>query len=122
MESSDNNVYYKKGKKYIPFGLSCTNYLPDGIWYVRHYDHSYGQTNVDKYLSGMYRVGDIPDYIDIPQLCSMHSYTEYVLCSPEFKEILETGISIQDIVAKTVALIIKLNKTLKEKENKDGTR
>lgn len=123
MPSSDDNVYFKRGKRYVPFGLRYDqNYLPDGIWYVRHFDHSYGHTNVDHYLSGMYKVGEIPDYIDIPKLCSIHSYTEYVMASPEFKKIIDSGrYSLMELTSKIVALVVKLNETLKDKE-KDGTR
>lgn len=121
--SNDDNVYIKRGRKYIPIGLSCHNYIPDGIWYVRHYDHSYGQTNVDHYLSGLYRVGDLPEYVDVPKLCSIHSYVEYVMNSPEFKEIMNKGsYSFQELTAKIVALVVKLNDTIKEKTKKDGTR
>lgn len=122
--SSDDNVYIKRGRKYIPIGLSCHNYIPDGIWYVRHFDSSYGQTNVDHYLQGLYKVGDIPNYIDIPQLCSIHSYVEYVMNSAEFKELMEEekGASLQQIVSKITALIVNLNKTLKAKENDDNKR
>jgi len=118
----DDNVYYKDGNKYIPFGLSYHNYLPDGIWYVRHYDHSYGHTNVDHYLSGLYKVGDASEYIDIPKLCSMHSYTEYVMASPEFRELMDKGTySFRELTAKIVALVVKLNQTLKDKKE-NGTR
>lgn len=121
--SDDNNVYVKRGRKYVPFGMKCgEHYLPDGIWYVHHGEHSYGYTNADHYIAGLYKVGDTPQYIDIPKLCSMHSYTEYVLNSPEFKEIMDSGkFSYLELVAKVVALVVKLNQTLKNKE-KDGTR
>lgn len=124
MPSHDDNVYFKQGKKYVPFGLRYDqNYLPDGIWYVRHFDHSYGHTNVNHYLSGMYKVGETPDYIDIPKLCSMHSYTEYVMASPEFKEIMDKGYySFQELTAKIVALVVKLNETIKAKGNDDNKR
>ena len=123
MPSHEDNVYFKRGKKYVPFGLRYDqNYLPDGIWYVRHYDHSFGHTNINHYLSGLYKVGEAPKCIDIPKLCSMHTYTEYVMASPEFREIMDKGYySFQEITAKIVALVIKLNETLKDKE-KDGTR
>lgn len=122
--SNDDNVYIKRGGKYVPFGLRChEQYLPDGIWYVRHYDHSYGQTNVDHYLSGLYKVGDLPEFVDVPKLCSIHSYVEYVMNSPEFKEIMNKGsYSFQELVSKITALILKLNKTLKAKENDDNKR
>lgn len=122
--SNDDNVYIKRGRKYVPFGLRChENYLPDGIWYVRHTDYSYGCTNVDHYLSGLYRVGDLPEYVDVPKLCSIHSYVEYVMNSPEFKEIMNKGsYSFQELVSKITALILKLNKTLKAKDNDDNKR
>lgn len=123
---SDNNVYIKRGKKYIPFGVRYNeNYLPDGIWLARHFDLSYGKTNVDRYLSGLYKVGECPDYIDIPTLCSEHLYTEYVLNSPEFTKLYRDDgyYTFTELVAKVVALVLKLNKTLKDKEkNTNGTR
>ena len=121
--SSDDNVYIKRGKRYIPIGLYTERYLPDGIWYVRHYDGSYGQTNVDHYLSGLYKVGELPKAIDVPKLCSMHTYCEYVMNSPEFRELMDKGTySFQELTAKIVALVVNLNDTIKEKVKKDGTR
>lgn len=121
--SNDDNVYIKRGGKYIPIGLRCHNYIPDGIWYVRHFDNSYGHTNIDHYLSGLYKVGELPEAIDIPKLCSMHTYCEYVMNSPEFKELMDKHqYSFQELTAKIVALVVKLNDTIKEKTKKDGTR
>jgi hypothetical protein len=122
MKDTDNNVYVKRGNKYTPFGLRYNEqYLPDGIWFVRHYDHSYGTTNVDHYLSGLYKVGETPEMIDIPKLCSMHTYVEYVMASPEFREIMDKGsYSFQELVSKITALILKLNKTLKARDNDDN--
>lgn len=127
MKSTDGNVYVKIGRSYKPFGLRFDeNHLPDGIWYVRHHEHSYRTANVDHYLSGLYKVGEPPEYIDIPKLCSMHSYVEYVLASPEFKEIMNKGsYSFMELTAKIVALVVKLNKTIKNKEKEEeqnGTR
>lgn len=122
--SNDDNVYIKRGRKYIPFGMRYDeNYIPDGIWYVRHFDGSSGYTNIDHYLSGLYRVGDVPEPIDVPKLCSIHSYVEYVMNSPEFREIMNKGsYSFQELVSKITALILKLNKTLKAKDNDDNKR
>ena len=122
--TADDNVYYRRGKRYIPLGLTYKpHYLPDGIWYVRHFDHSYGHTNVDHYLSGMYRVGDIPEYVDIPKLCSTHSYVEYILASKEFKEIMDNhSYNFQELVAKITALILDLNSKIKSKANDDSER
>lgn len=119
MADIDDNVYIKRDKKYVPFGLRYDqNYLPDGIWYVRHYDHSYGHTNVDHYLSGLYKVGDTPEPIDIPKLCSIHTYVEYVMASPEFKKIMDSHqYSFLELTAKITALVVNLNEKIK-----NGTR
>lgn len=119
MKDTDNNVYIKRGTKYTPFGLRYDEqYLPDGIWYVRHYDHSYGTTNIDHYLSGLYKVGELPEMIDIPKLCSMHTYVEYVMASPEFKKIMDSHqYSFLELTAKITALVVNLNEKIK-----NGTR
>jgi hypothetical protein len=120
----NDNVYCKKGNRYVPFGMKCNeHYLPDGIWYVRHSDSSYGVTNVDHYLTGLYKVGESPEPIDIPRLCSTHCYVEYVMNSPEFKELMDKGsYSFQELTSKIVALVLKLNKTIKAKANDDNKR
>lgn len=120
MAGKDDNVYIKQDGRYKPFGLRYDqNYLPDGIWYVRHYDHSYGYTNVDHYLSGLYKVGDAPESIDIPKLCSMHTYVEYVMASPEFKKIMESHqYSFLELTAKITALVVNLNKRIKNDDSK----
>lgn len=118
--STDNNVYIKTGNRYVPFGRRYgENYLPDGIWYIHHDEHSVRTTNVDRYLGGLFKIGDDPnEIIDIPQLCKMTTYVDYVLTHPEFRKIVESSqFSFLEATAKIVALVVKLNKTLK-----DGTR
>lgn len=123
MESDDRNVYIKRGRRYIPFGMRVMNYLPDGIWYIRHYDNSYGTTNIDHYLSGLYKVGELPEAIDIPRLCSLHTYCEYVMSSPEFKELMDNhSYSFQELTSKIVALVVKLNDTIKKRQDDDRKR
>ena len=120
MRDTDNNVYVKRGNRYTPFGLRYNeHYLPDGIWFVRHYDHSYGTTNVDHYLSGLYKVGETPEMIDIPKLCSMHTYVEYVMASPEFKKIMDSHqYSFLELTAKITALVVNLNERIKNDDSK----
>lgn len=113
----EDNVYIKRGRKYIPFGLRYSEqYLPDGIWYVRHYDHSLGTANADHYLRGIFKVGDAPEIVDIPRLCSMHTYVDYVLQSKEFKELManEKGVSLLDLTAKITALVVTLNDSIQK--------
>lgn len=117
----DDNVYIKSGKRYIPFGLRLgEHYLPDGIWLVKHTDVSSSTTNVDHYISTLYKVADSPEYIDIPKLCSMQHYTDYVLSHPEFKKLMSKPSSITDYVAKTIALVVELNDTLKNKKSHES--
>ena len=115
----DDNVYRcvttpSGRKKYIPFGLIYDeNYLPDGIWYVRHRDGMYGTASIS-WLQNMYKVGE-SSIKDFPKLCGMFDYAEYVLNHPEFKEMIEKPVSLSDIVNKTVALIVDKN----NKDNED---
>lgn len=113
----DNNVYRKVGRKYEPFGYCYKeDYLTDGIWYVRHGDYSRSLTNAN-YLSGIFKVGEDPGYPNIPKICSMQKYVDYVLRSPEMNEILDSGrFSWQEMVSKIVALVIDLNEKLEYKK------
>lgn len=123
--SNDNNVYVKRGNKYVPFGVRYDErYLPDGIWYVHHDEHSSRCTNVDHYLSGLFKVGDDPKgFIDIPKLCKMDTYVDYVLKSQEFRDMLKQGYySYIGLVSKVVALVVNLNETIKDKSNDDNKR
>jgi hypothetical protein len=119
MESSNNNVYIKRGRKYIPFGSRYDErYLPDGIWFVHHNEYSHGHTNVDHYLEGLFRVGDSPKVIDVPKLCSMKKYVDYVLESKEMRDIMDSGrFSYLELVSKITALVVELNEKVK-----NGTR
>lgn len=122
--TNDDNVYIKRNKRYIPFGRKINeNYLPDGIWFVRHSEYSIGTTNVDHYLRDVFKVGEKPNFIDIPKLCAMQEYVDYVITSPAFKKIIEEGkYSFYDLTAKIVALVVNLNDTINKKRNDDNKR
>ena len=119
MEDVDNNVYIKRGKKYVPFGVRYDEqYLPDGIWYVRHTEHSCGHTNVDHYLSGLFKVGENPKAIDIPKLCSMQAYSDYVLFHPEMQKLINSGrYSFLELVSKIIALVVNLNDEIQRRDD-----
>ena len=119
MTSNNENVYVKRGRKYVPFGRHYDEqYLPDGIWYVHHSEHSFGATNVDHYLEGLFRVGDPPKMIDVPKLCAMKTYVDYVLASKEMQDIMNSGrYSYLELVSKITALVVNLNEKIK-----NGTR
>ena len=113
--TNDDCIYVReKNGRYRPFGMRFNeNYLPDGIWYIRHKEYSLGTTNVDHYLSGVFKLGDAQEPINIPELCAKQEYVDYILNSKEFKDATEKGISLYDLVSKLVALILEKNKELK---------
>ena len=76
---TDNNVYIKKGRKYIPIGIAMPNYnyLTDGLWLIRHKPHSSQATRAD-YLAqcyGLLKCGDLKK-IDLTKLGDMEKYAE----------------------------------------------
>lgn len=105
------NVYKKnKNGTYTPIGLTC-DYLPDGIWYVRHHDGCTSISNVG-YLEGLYKLGDPSEFKDIVQMCSLQEYTDYILNSQELRDILDNkkGYTINEFVTACVSLVFKKNK------------
>lgn len=118
----DDNVYRCEitssgRKKYIPFGLRWDeHYLPDGIWYVRHRDGSYGTANIS-WIQNLMKVGN-SSINDLPRLCGMFDYAEYVLNHPEFQEMVVRPVSISDIVHKTVALIFNASENNEDISNR----
>ena len=116
--TNDDCVYVReKNGRYRPFGMRFNeNYLPDGIWYIRHNKYSSRTTNVDRYLSGLFKIGDVQEPINIPELCAKQEYVDYILASKEFADATEKGkkVFLYDLVSKLVALILEKNKELKE--------
>lgn len=106
------NVYRKKDKRYIPIGVT-TNYLPDGIWYIRHTDYGIGTTNVDQYLSGVFKVGN-PTYQDFAEICGLQDTRDYILVHPKFKELIDKSHSLNDLVG-TILVILKERQNEMEK-------
>ncbi len=106
----DNNVYKKnKDGTYTPIGLTH-NYLPDGIWYVRHHSGCTSISNIS-YLEGLYKLASPNDFIDIKQICSLQEYSDFIMDSQEFKDALENGYTLNELVSICVSMIFKKNKT-----------
>lgn len=113
----DNNVYYKKDNgRYEPFGIyGMYDYLPDGIWYVKHGSHSRSITSFS-YLENIYKVGDAKQ-IDIPEICGMANLAQEVMENDSMQELLaETFTSYQDVIAKTISILVQKSKKLKDAE------
>ena len=117
---SDNTVYYKDDKgNFIPFGIEYGhNYIPDGIWSVKHDEYSSSITNID-YIRGLYKLHDFED-ISIQELCSLHSYSDYIFHSNEYSELMKRSFTTQEYVSCIISLIFKRNKEL-QKNNPNNT-
>jgi hypothetical protein len=114
-----DNVYKKdKNGKYVPFGLRYDeNYLPDGIWYVRHHEGCHSMSNVP-YLEGLYKLASPEDFGDIKQLCSLQEYSDFIMDSQEFRDLIDDpkGYTISELVSLCVGLVFKKNKSKKKKK------
>jgi len=112
----ENNVYRKdKNGDYIPFGLKYNeNYLPDGIWYVRHHNGCHSTASV-QYLEGLYKLSSPDDFKDVRQICSLQEYTDFILDSNEFRELMNNGrgYTLNELVSLCVGLVFKKNKQKK---------
>lgn len=113
----NENVYRKDDNGcYVPIGLNC-DYLPDGIWYVRHHEGCHSISNVP-YLEGLYKLASRDDFDDIKQLCSLQDYTDYILDSQEFRDTLDNpkGYTLNELVSLCVSLVFKKNNDIKYKK------
>lgn len=75
------NVYKKAGRKYVPIGLRVgDHWLSDGIWIVRHKEHSTQYTNAG-YLAQIYGVCKVGENAkaDLTKLADMEEYADVVL-------------------------------------------
>lgn len=106
----DNNVYKKVGRKYVPFGSRYDeNYLSDGVWYVKHRDNCHSHTNVAHIaeLTGLVKVGECPDRLDITRALQQHDLAEAILRDKEFNEFISKPCSICELVHKVVSILDK---------------
>ena len=113
----DENVYIKdKNGVFTPIGLTH-DYLPDGIWYVRHHDSIHSNTNV-RYLEGLYKLADQSDFKDIKQICSLQEYSDFILDSQEFKDLInnQKGYTLNELVSLCVSQVFKKNKNKRKKK------
>lgn len=104
----DENVYYKNDKgRYIPIGLQVMDYLPDGIWYVRHKKYSRAKTNM-AYLEGLHRLAGAKD-LSFDVIAGVEDIVDKIFESPEMKAVISKPCSLTDIVRATVIQIINKN-------------
>lgn len=106
----DNNIYKKVGRKYVPFGCRYDeNYLTDGIWYVKHHESCHSHTNVAHIakLTGLVKVGECPDRLDITRALQQHDLAETILRDKEFNEFISKPCSICELVHKVVSILDK---------------
>lgn len=111
----DNNVYRKVGRKYVPFGSRYDeNYLSDGIWYVKHRDNCHSHTNVAHIaeMTGLVKVGECPDRLDITRALQQHDLAEAILRDKRFNELISKPYTLNDLVHKVVNIIAEKNEKL----------
>lgn len=102
MNTKDENVYRKVGRKYEPIGMRVGDeWLGDGVWIVRHKQHSTSRTRAD-YLAdcyGLIKAGDIAK-LDLPKLGAMEDYAEVV--AKTLGECMDKGCTLMDISRRVV--------------------
>ena len=84
----DENIYIKKDNgRYEPIGV-CTHrdYMFDGIWYVRHREHSVGTTSVP-YIASMFHMDTNP--VNINLVCGLEDNVDYIINSDEWHELFD---------------------------------
>ena len=99
----DDNIYKKNPDgTYSAVGIDVDReYLTDGIWYVRHHDHSWRMSN-GSYLQGVF---EIPrkEPIDMSAICDMEDLADEIVESEEFRNIPDR-ISTYEYVCKIIAI------------------
>lgn len=110
----DDNVYYKTDSgKFEPFGLRAhSDYIPDGIWRVRHHRSGRSTTNMD-YLAGLYRIADLKegDFKAYEKITELEDLYDQIIDSQEWKDIMndKRGWCAADIVRTVISTIYKLS-------------
>lgn len=105
----DENVYYKNDKgRYIPIGLQVIDYLPDGIWYVRHKKHSHAKTNM-KYLEGLHRIAGAKD-LSFDVIAGVEDIVSKISESSEIRSLTSKPCSLMDIIRAVVIQTINYGK------------
>lgn len=108
----DENVYRKMDNgRYAAYGVCCEpSNLPDGIWYVRHKDHSHAITSVP-YMQGLFKMGNAKQ-VDVTEICGMEDLCDYIMDSKEWREMMndENGHTLNDLVHLCVAKIVEKSK------------
>ena len=108
----NENVYLKdKNGSFIPIGLGY-KYLPDGIWYVRHHEGCNSVTSLP-YLEGLYKLSDPENFKDINKICSIKEYTDFIFSNDEFRNLLNSNYTLEELISLCVCLVFKKNENKK---------
>lgn len=111
----DNNIYKKVGRKYVPFGCRYDeNYLTDGVWYVKHHESRHSHTNVAyiTQLTGIVKVGECPEQLDLSKILQQHDLAESILEDKRFNELVSKPHTLNELVHKVVNIIVEKNEKL----------
>lgn len=106
----DNNVYYRNtAGRYVPIGVRTTDeYMTDGIWRVKHHEHSKQTTRMD-YLAGCYKILN-PKTINLKELSiidGLENIYDEIIKSDAYNEILgnKQGYYPSDLIRMTLMYI-----------------
>lgn len=87
---NESNVYIKKANgRYEAIGVTNSDWLPDGIYYIRHTESGRATTSVP-YLESVFRITD-PKKISMRTVCGLEDMVDYIQSSPEYREMLSKG-------------------------------
>lgn len=108
-KDKDGNVYYRTSTgRYKPFGVMCSSdYLSDGLWYVKHREHCRSITKIE-YLANLFHI-DVPNKpIELNTLCAMEDAVNYIFDSKEYNDLMKKkGYSMQELMHVVVKLIFE---------------
>ena len=95
----DNSVYYRTSTgRYKPFGVQCSNYLSDGIWYVRNKQNVSSITNID-YMAELFHMNKPNMPLEIDKVCALEDAVDYVQNNKEYQDYIKSySYSLNDLI------------------------
>lgn len=104
MSWTEENVYRKEGRRYVPFGRTVNlDYLNDGIWYIHHRPSVKSFANME-HLTSVYRICGAKD-LSFDVIAGMEEIVSDVLGSEEMRKLTTNGYSATDLVRLAIAQI-----------------
>ena len=115
MKQDITTLYIKEGNRYKEYGVSFNrNHLSNGIWYVKHHESRHSHTNAAyiTQLTGLVKVGECPDRLDITRALQQHDLAESILEDKRFNELVSKPYTLNELVHKVINIIAEKNEKL----------